>query len=101
MRISNCKYQPYERHVQNGLALTPEELNVARLRGEPISTSSLSTLPSDFSTDPKCPSTPLEFRRGTDMNDLWNASKQFHGDFNAKVRQYVEDNPELFQTQSE
>lgn len=81
MRFSVCKTRIYEQHVQNGLSLTPEQMGEMASKGVPISTANLGVGYQDgvskLDFQP-----PLEYTRGIDMNDLWQANK----DVSAKLK---------------
>lgn len=73
MRFSAPKRKYYEPIVQNNLAVTPEQLAEMTAKGIPISTNNLSGGFEETTTSGH--DVPMEFQRGVDLNDVWNAKE--------------------------
>lgn len=63
-------FKPSENPVQNGLAMTPQQIKALTDKGIPVSLPNLSIIDADV------PSSylPLEHRRGVDLNTCYEAS---------------------------
>lgn len=80
-KLCNCKRQPFEQPVIDGLSISPYQMMEMAKEGTPISTSNLGlTFDEGFSELDFQPD--LEHRRGVDIADMWNAQQ----DFKSKVR---------------
>ena len=68
-RTCTCTRKPGE------LAYTPAQMYEAAKAGVPISAQNISQLPSDDFMDEESWIVPVEYRRGQDIADIWNAQR--------------------------
>jgi hypothetical protein len=61
--------------VRGDLAYTPAQMYEAAKAGVPISAQNISQLPSDDFMDEESWIVPVEYRRGQDIADIWNAQR--------------------------
>lgn len=75
IKVTNARRKDYERVVQNGLAVTPSDMQVLAAKGIPVSPQNLGLGYQDgvskLDFQP-----PIEYTRGVDINDLWEARQQ-------------------------
>ena len=74
-RTCTCTRKPGELPVHGDLAYTPAQMYEAAKAGVPISTQNISQLPADDFTDEESWIVPVEYRRGQDIADVWNAQR--------------------------
>ena len=67
--------KPGELPVRGDLAYTPAQMYEAAKAGVPISSQNISQLPSNDFTDEESWIVPVEYRRGQDIADIWNAQR--------------------------
>lgn len=70
-----CTRKPGELPVRGDLAYTPAQMYEAAKAGVPISSQNISQLPTDDFTDEESWIVPVEYRRGQDIADIWNAQR--------------------------
>lgn len=70
-----CIRKPGEIPVRGDLAYTPSQMYEAAKAGVPISAQNISQLPSDDFIDENSWVVPIEYRRGQDIADVWNAQR--------------------------
>lgn len=69
--------------VQNGLAITPSDMQDMMMRGEAISAQHMQAIKDETPSQRNDFYVPMEHTRGFDMVDAWNAQKEVQG----KVRE--------------
>lgn len=74
-RTCTCIRKSGELPVRGDLAYTPAQMYEAAKAGVPISAQNISQLPSDDFTDEESWIVPVEYRRGQDIADIWNAQR--------------------------
>ena len=72
---ANCKRQVGELPVRGDLSYTPAQMYEAAKAGIPISSQNISQLPSADFMDENSWVVPVEYRRNTDIADVWNAQR--------------------------
>lgn len=88
VRYSAPKRQFDEDVVQNGLAVTPAEMMQMAEKGIPVSPQNLGlTYQEGVSKLDFTP--PLEYTRGVDMNDLWEAQRDVKAKFRKAVNEHA------------
>ena len=74
-RTCSCKRKIGELPVRGDLAYTPAQMYEAAKAGIPISSQNISQLPSSDFMDENSWIVPVEYRRNTDISDVWNAQR--------------------------
>lgn len=74
-RTCSCKRKAGELPVRGDLAYTPAQMYEAAKAGIPISSQNISQLPSTDFMDEDSWVVPVEYRRNTDIADIWNAQR--------------------------
>lgn len=74
-RTCTCARKAGELPVRGDLSYTPAQMYEAAKAGIPISTQNISQLPSNDFTDEESWIVPIEYRRGQDIADIWNAQR--------------------------
>lgn len=74
-RTCTCTRKAGELPVRGDLSYTPTQMYEAAKAGVPISTQNISQLPSNDFTDEESWIVPIEYRRGQDIADIWNAQR--------------------------
>ena len=74
-RTCTCTRKAGELPVRGDLSYTPAQMYEAAKAGVPISTQNISQLPSNDFTDEESWIVPIEYRRGQDIADIWNAQR--------------------------
>lgn len=72
--LVDTQLNDHEHPVQAGLAIPPSEIDRMRMQGIPVSSSNLEYMYYDGVPDPSF-DLPIDFHRGIDAADVWNASK--------------------------
>lgn len=72
-RRCHCKNRSDESQVNSRLAITPAQMQSMTLAGKSVAVQSLEGV-SYYDNSPSVDDMPLEYVRGIDDNDLWNAS---------------------------
>lgn len=78
IRTANNQNNPYECDVKNGLSYTPSQMASLTAQGKATSLESLSGFVDNRTLADSEP-LPMEFRRGVDMNDAYEAEKRSRG----------------------
>lgn len=71
----NCRRRVGELPVRGDLSYTPAQMYEAAKAGIPISSQNISQLPSADFMDENSWIVPVEYRRNTDIADVWNAQR--------------------------
>lgn len=74
-RTCTCTRKSGELPVRGDLSYTPTQMYEAAKAGVPISSQNISQLPSNDFTDEESWIVPIEYRRGQDIADVWNAQR--------------------------
>lgn len=74
-RTCTCARKAGELPVRGDLSYTPAQMYEAAKAGIPISAQNISQLPSNDFTDEESWIVPIEYRRGQDIADIWNAQR--------------------------
>ena len=78
IRTANNHNNPYEVDVKNGLSYTPSQMASLTAQGKATSLESLAGFVDNRPLADNEP-LPIEFRRGVDMNDAYEAEKHSRG----------------------
>lgn len=73
--FATCRRQVGEIPVRGDLSYTPSQMYEAAKAGVPISSQNISQLPSSDFMDENSWVVPVEYRRNTDIADVWNAQR--------------------------
>lgn len=74
-RTCSCKRKVGELPVRGDLAYTPAQMYEAAKAGISISSQNISQLPASDFMDDNSWIVPVEYRRNTDIADVWNAQR--------------------------
>lgn len=84
--FSVCKRHPEEQDVQNGLALTPGQMQEMTNRGIPIAPQNLGVTYEEGSADLKNYEVSPEYIRGVDIGELWELRESTNKRFKDKLK---------------
>lgn len=88
-RVAVCQLHDDEEAVQDNLAYTPSQMMQLAADGIPVSTQSVAALSFDDGTR-KLDFEPLmEFRRGVEMTDLWEARQDVKAKMKEKMKKPI------------
>ena len=96
---ASFSYKFDEKHTQNGLAYTPDDMQRMLKRGQPI-TSQMPPSVIYEGTFEQSNDVPLEFQRGVDPNDFYVAEVESHQKLSSVKRDYNKRH-EFFKTKPE
>lgn len=89
-KTCTCKRKVGELPVRGDLAYTPAQMYEAAKAGIPISSQNISQLPSADFMDENSWVVPVEYRRHTDIADVWNAQRDARSKIVAAYREHRE-----------
>mgnify|MGYP006070213629 FL=1 len=90
-KTCTCKRKVGELPVRGDLAYTPAQMYEAAKAGVPISSQNISQLPSADFMDENSWIVPVEYRRNTDIADVWNAQRDARSKIVAAYRKSREE----------
>lgn len=79
--VSKPRRRDDEEQVQNGLAITPEQMQEMTLKGVPIASQNLGITYDEGYSNTSF-DVPMEYQRGVDISDAWEAREDVTKRFN-------------------
>lgn len=88
-KVYNVKHLKDDKPVQNGLSMSPSEMQRMSERGVPVTTQNNEALFYDGETRPSW-DVPLDQQRGVDIATMWQRRKDLGAKINQNVNELIE-----------